>query len=888
MSTNQQSTALFRNGSAWIRADFHLHTHVDKEFQYSGDETAFVSSYVDALAAADIRLGIIANHNKFDVDEFKALHKKARKQEIALLPGVELSVNDGANGIHVLIVFSGTWLENGQDYISPFIATMFPGKTPDSYQHENGRSDKNILQAVEELEKVARDYFLVFAHVEEGKGLWQEMKGGKLSDWRDGRYDSVRHRTLAFQKVRTHDVPDRVCRTKVRNWLGDWYPAEVEGSDPKSLTDIGRGRECWVKLGSTGFEAVKYALLDPQNRVCEAKPDRYPHSHILSIQFEGGTLDGQTVEFSPELNTFIGIRGSGKSSVIETIRYVLDIPFGEKAMDTGYKQALVEHTLGSGGKAIITAKDRHGREYTISRILNDSPEVLVDGMTQHGLSIRETVLHKPIYFGQKDLSSTGDGFETDLVEKLVGERLTDLRRKIEEQRQAVSTAAERWLKLSTVQDQVVEWEAKLNDATYRLKIFEELGVAEKLKKQTEFDADERKLKQILSDVDAFAGSLGDVLTEHEDRLTNHRTYKPKQNPELWEAFFASLDSVLRILQMIKTAHGDAVARQKEVGANLEAFRTARKSLTEEFAETKRQLEQELRERDAQSIRIEEFPKLQKAIAASSDMLEALRKQSENRDSVRHSLLAALSVLSSYHQQEFQAIQQELEKVNETGGPLTITGEFRGDKTSLLEFMQGMFRGSNIRRTTFEGLVKAYPDFVAMFRDWENVLANAGSSPETFGQYFQRNLKELLTWRTPDRFTIQYRGKELQHHSLGQRASALILFVLSQQDHDVIVIDQPEDDLDNQTIYEEVIKLIRQLKAKTQFVFATHNANVPVLGDAEQIHACRYADGHMTLTTGSIDNPRLQREIVDIMEGGEDAFNRRKEIYEVWKPASSSR
>jgi len=120
------------------------------------------------------------------------------------------------------------------------------------------------------------------------------------------------------------------------------------------------------------------------------------------------------------------------------------------------------------------------------------------------------------------------------------------------------------------------------------------------------------------------------------------------------------------------------------------------------------------------------------------------------------------------------------------------------------------------------------------------------------------------------------------------ASALILFVLSQHDNDVIIIDQPEDDLDNQTIYEDVIKLIRQLKAGTQFIFATHNANFPVLGDAEQIHACRYADGKMELKTGSIDSPVLQQEIVDIMEGGEDAFNRRKEIYQIWKPANSSR
>jgi ABC-type lipoprotein export system ATPase subunit len=107
--------------------------------------------------------------------------------------------------------------------------------------------------------------------------------------------------------------------------------------------------------------------------------------------------------------------------------------------------------------------------------------------------------------------------------------------------------------------------------------------------------------------------------------------------------------------------------------------------------------------------------------------------------------------------------------------------------------------------------------------------------------------------------------------------------LSQKENDLIIIDQPEDDLDNQTIYQDVIKLIKELKPQTQFIFATHNANFPVLGDSEQIHSCRYADEKMTLKSGSIDSPIIQNEIVDIMEGGEDAFNKRKEIYGIWKP-----
>ena len=180
----------------------------------------------------------------------------------------------------------------------------------------------------------------------------------------------------------------------------------------------------------------------------------------------------------------------------------------------------------------------------------------------------------------------------------------------------------------------------------------------------------------------------------------------------------------------------------------------------------------------------------------------------------------------------------------------------------------------------------YTDFASVFKNFNKVKTQIAGSAETFEKYFFDNLKELLNWQVPNKFIFKYHNKELQHHSLGQRASALILFVLSQKENDLVIIDQPEDDLDNQTIYEDVIKLVRKLKPQTQFIFATHNANFPVLGDSEQIHACRYADETMQINSGSIDSPVIQQEIVDIMEGGEDAFNKRKEIYQIWKPLNS--
>jgi chromosome segregation protein len=119
-------------------------------------------------------------------------------------------------------------------------------------------------------------------------------------------------------------------------------------------------------------------------------------------------------------------------------------------------------------------------------------------------------------------------------------------------------------------------------------------------------------------------------------------------------------------------------------------------------------------------------------------------------------------------------------------------------------------------------------------------------------------------------------------TLGQRASAMMLFLLKQEENDLFLIDQPEDDLDSQTIYEEVVKLLRAIKPKHQFIFATHEPNFPVLGDAECIGACDMNNDQITVHSGSIDSKESQGKIVDIMEGGVEAFERRKTIYQIWK------
>ena len=116
---------MFPNGLEWRKADFHLHTRADRHhFRYEGDDADFTNRYIQSLIKANIGVGIITNHNTFNPKEFTGLRSKARKEGIILLPGVELSIKEGQNATHTLVVFADEWIEKGNDWITPFLTSV--------------------------------------------------------------------------------------------------------------------------------------------------------------------------------------------------------------------------------------------------------------------------------------------------------------------------------------------------------------------------------------------------------------------------------------------------------------------------------------------------------------------------------------------------------------------------------------------------------------------------------------------------------------------------------------------------------------------------------------------------------------------------------------------
>ncbi|MCR4289750.1 MAG: ATP-binding protein [Candidatus Scalindua sp.] len=291
-----------------------------------------------------------------------------------------------------------------------------------------------------------------------------------------------------------------------------------------------------------------------------------------------------------------------------------------------------------------------------------------------------------------------------------------------------------------------------------------------------------------------------------------------------------------------------------------------------------------RERDIPNLNPDNFLKLNRQVETSKLKLIEIDKSEKKRIEYTTSLNNKISELNILWHEEYQILKKEVSRINEYDSSLSISVEYKDRNDKFLEKLQQVFKGSGIRGATYETIQSTYKDFVEIYRELGNLDSKLNISESLLAEFkkrFNDNILDLITFRVEDRFTIKYNDKPLKDHSLGQRATALILFLLAQKETNVLIIDQPEDDLDNQTIYEDVIKAIKLLKGQMQFIFATHNANIPVLGDSEKIISCKYSEDKIDVHGGTIDNKKIQKQIVTIMEGGEEAFNRRKNIYDIW-------
>jgi len=865
-----------------VRADFHLHTAAADEFNKKGiDRETYARDFVNRLCAQGIQLAVVTNHNKFDKEEFMALREEATPKDIRLLAGVEFSAKDGRRGIHLLIVFEDSWYEGEQDDINTFLNRAFHLKSDYDKSPYDMNSDYDLCEAARELDKFGKDCFFVMAHVDSKNGLLEEVKGRNLEALLSTL--EYKKKVLAFQKS-TGVEKRRRCEQLMGRKL-----ALVEGSDNAEAGMEGVGvcngneRKCYLKIGAFTFEAVKFALIHHEERVRNSLP-AVQDLYIRTIEIERES-ESLTIPLSPDLNTLIGVRGSGKSSLLETVRFGLGLEPNQTPKD--YKKEIVRRFLGAGNRLLLHLTDAYGNtQYTIRREWGGRPQVL-DAEGEHKEDLLPVKLLPTAYYGQKDIEELGEGFKPDYVEgKLLKEHLAEAKAeeaKLVEETERVFGQLERISDLRSQREEVAQHIAHLE---LEITAFEASGLQELVAKELNFADDETKLDQIGNELEEMAERLLEVVESYGwESYLNYRVKEPGNADFFEKEVFPIIQELVKTGKEVQAKFSESTSKGSSIvdrwGKVQTKFNQLRESLQEEFRQAKQRI-------NNPNVDVETHKQNKQALNREQTKLKTIDAKLDEAQNLEQKLAECLSKLEEHRRAMFRIINSEIQKLNDLGLSFRIEATYQGDKEAFKDWLaqntNRLHRDNHARRIAehYENSIQIYRD---LYQDDSELTAilSGGSLLPKFREAFSKDV-DLLTWPVPNKYEFFYNDKPLENYSIGQKSTALIAFVLAHEDKKLFIIDQPEDDLDNHTVAKEIIGRVSQLKLSTQFIFATHNPNILVLGDSEQVVICQYHadENRIEFRQGSIDSPDIQQTAINIMEGGQEAFDRRKNVYQLWK------
>jgi len=299
--------------------------------------------------------------------------------------------------------------------------------------------------------------------------------------------------------------------------------------------------------------------------------------------------------------------------------------------------------------------------------------------------------------------------------------------------------------------------------------------------------------------------------------------------------------------------------------------------------------------DGTSIEAEPLNVIADHCASPQEVAKLLDTLQADASAYPPSLLAAIGLGEETARTLAEALDGE--KLNRLRGrPWGKREQQRDERKTFYEYLRDVYRGSGTRGDVLQKIADHFssPRELAMelthrqpgTKNDPTILDCLGLSEAAMGTLVnhldRQALLELQTFELADQPLIELvvdgKPRSIFELSIGQKCTAILTLLLVESDIPLIV-DQPEDSLDNKSIYEEVVKLLRQEKERRQFIIATHNANIPVLGDAELILALEAEEERGWIEQrDAIDNPEVQEAVKKILEGGEEAFERRREKY----------
>lgn len=861
-------------GARWIRAALQVNPFAyegrNSPKKFFSDEAAYNSALLDTCQEMGISMIAVTDH--WCVDSAASLIAAAEDRGIVALPGFEANSSEG---IHILVIF-----EAGTPIATIDAAIGRCGATPGC---NNGTTGEPFAKIMEHM--TAAGALPVPAHVNvEPAGLLTTRSGQPLAMM-------ILHEDLHAIGV-SPNVELAKDQEAVVNGSGIFervHPLAVIHADdvmgPRQLRQP--GASTWFKVSSCSLESLKLAVRTPETRVSLDDPQSKPQPRIKSVSWVGGYFDGVTVPISSDLTALIGGRGAGKSTVIESIRYALEIQPISAQMVRDHK-AIVDQVLNVGTIVRVEVESVAPtlQSYIIQREVPHSPVVLDSAGIRTSLAPADVIGAVEV-FGQHELAElSGD---SDSIAKLirrfngsVGEdpASEDVRKRLRENREELRKAEEAKVELEEKLAQADRLEEQLDR-------YKETDVPGKLRGHEQITMDRAVFTEGTSRIAAVRTLLDQYRKSASltnlDAVIDNIDGAPQT--ERLSRVKTALEGLRRVLEELGDQAAAAIdAAQAEIQAAQADWEAATSVEREGYGEVLRSLADE----GLDPGKYIAAKKRLASIKAAAPRLDA------NAKVIRELLEARSGMLDELRAHETEATERLHEAIrsanNAAGGVVVVKPLPAKDRSHVVDLIKAKVSGHRtqivaaIQEPTFspQALAEA-------IRAGTEELAKLGirgaqaSNLLEVGEELARELEEL-TLSLGVEVLLMIDGlqglRSLDQLSKGQRATALLLLLLSASDAPLI-IDQPEDDLDNNFIYKGVVRHLRELKGKRQIIASTHNANVPVLGDAELIVVLENDGDHGRPSdsgVGSLDDRTIRSMAENILEGGPAAFNARQHLY----------
>jgi hypothetical protein len=329
----------------------------------------------------------------------------------------------------------------------------------------------------------------IAAHVTSDKGILKALEGGARSDcWKTPELLAAHIPTDVA--LFPHEGTKRILANEDENYRRERKLAYVQTSDARSPEDIGT-QSVWIKMQRPTVEGLRKAFLDPESRISSEDPyAARAAGEILSIGWEGGFLDGQSVGLSPQLSCLIGSKGTGKSTVIESLRWAFDLD----APGGGDTESLLAHAIRPGSKVTVRLRtSAPAAEHTIERTMPHAP-VVRDAIGSVVADLAPLSLRQLRVFSQKQLYDTAQSVEgrLELIDEFARDELAAVR--AEERRQiAALHAGARAMQQELAR--IEQWEEQLSELPaleqWR-KRFADAGFEERLRERRALDREEAR------------------------------------------------------------------------------------------------------------------------------------------------------------------------------------------------------------------------------------------------------------------------------------------------------------------------------------------------------------------------------------------------------------